>query len=123
MNYGFEPVLHTPDIVAGSEENLVDLVLNLEEQSTTAIEFGVTFSGIADPDAFPVSLFFKWQDSNVFGTGKSISANTTLSTDSQSLSLGYSDSWLFGLPVSISASAGISHNARSTLRSVVLTTL
>lgn len=109
-----------PDIVAGSEENLVDLVLNLEEQSTTAIEFGVTFSGIADPDAFPVSLFFKWQDSNVFGTGKSISANTTLSTDSQSLSLGYSDSWLFGLPVSISASAGISHNARSTLRSVVL---
>ena len=43
-----------PDIVAGSEENLVDLVLNLEEQSTTAIEFGVTFSGIADPDAFPV---------------------------------------------------------------------
>lgn len=109
-----------PDIVSGSEENLVDLVLNVEEQSTTAIEFGVTFSGIADPDAFPVSVFLKWQDSNVFGTGKSISANTVLSTDSQSLSLGYADSWLFGQPVSVSVSAGVEHSALTTLRSVVL---
>lgn len=109
-----------PDIVSGSEENLVDLVLNVEEQSTTAIEFGVTFSGIADPDAFPVSVFLKWQDSNVFGTGKSISANTVLSTDSQSLSLGYADSWLFGQPVSVSVSAGVEHSALTALRSVVL---
>ena len=109
-----------PEIVPGSEENLVDLVLNLEEQSTTSIEFGVTFSGIADPDAFPVSLFFKWQDSNLFGTGKLISANTTLSTDSQSVALSYGDSWFMDLPVSFSASAGISHNLSNALRSVVL---
>lgn len=109
-----------PEIVAGSEENLVDVVLNLEEQSTTSIEFGVTFSGIADPDAFPVSLFFKWQDANVMGTGKLVSANTTLSTDSQSLALSYGDSWLFGMPISFSASAGISHTISNTLRSVVL---
>ena len=109
-----------PEIVPGSEENLVDLILNLEEQSTTSIEFGVTFSGIADPDAFPVSLFFKWQDSNLFGTGKLISANTTLSTDSQSIAFSYGDSWFMGLPVSFSASAGISHNLSTALRSVVL---
>lgn len=109
-----------PEIVPGSEENLVNLVLNLEEQSTTSIEFGVTFSGIADPDAFPVSLFFKWQDSNLFGTGKLISANTTLSTDSQSVALSYGDSWFMDLPVSFSASAGISHNLSNALRSVVL---
>ena len=109
-----------PEIVPGSEENLVDLVLNLEEQSTTSIEFGVTFSGIADPDAFPVSLFFKWQDSNLFGTGKLISANTTLSTDSQSIAFSYGDSWFMDLPVSFSASAGISHNLSNALRSVVL---
>ena len=109
-----------PEIVPGSEENLVDLVLNLEEQSTTSIEFGVTFSGIADPDAFPVSLFFKWQDSNLFGTGKLISANTTLSTDSQSVALSYGDSWFMDLPVSFSASAGVSHNLSNALRSVVL---
>lgn len=109
-----------PEIVPGSEENLVDLVLKLEEQSTTSIEFGVTFSGIADPDAFPVSLFFKWQDANLFGTGKMISANTTLSTDSQSVALSYGDSWFMDLPVSFSASAGVSHNLSNALRSVVL---
>lgn len=109
-----------PEIVPGSEENLVDLILNLEEQSTTSIEFGVTFSGIADPDAFPVSLFFKWQDANLFGTGRLISANTTLSTDSQSLSFNYGDSWFMNMPVSFSASAGISHNLSNALRSVVL---
>lgn len=109
-----------PEIVPGSEENLVDLVLNLEEQSTTSIEFGVTFSGIADPDAFPVSLFFKWQDANLFGTGKLISANTTLSTDRQAIAFSYGDSWFMDLPVSFSASAGISHNISNALRSVVL---
>ena len=109
-----------PEIVPGSENNLVDLVLNLEEQSTTSIEFGVTFSGIADPDAFPVSLFFKWQDANLFGTGRLISANTTLSTDSQSIAFSYGDSWFMGLPVSFSASAGISHTLSNALRSVVL---
>ena len=109
-----------PEIVQGSEENLVDLVLNLEEQSTTSIEFGVTFSGIADPDAFPVSLFFKWQDANLFGTGKLISANTTLSTDNQSISLGYGDSWFLGLPVSVSANLGVSHSINNALRSVIM---
>ncbi len=109
-----------PEIVPGSEENLVDLVLNLEEQSTTSIEFGLNFSGIADPDAFPVSLFFKWQDANLFGTGKLISANLSLSTDSQSVSLGYGDSWLFGLPVSVSVSAGVSHTINNALRHVVM---
>ena len=37
------------------------------------------------------------------GTGKLVSANTTLSTDSQSLALSYGDSWLFGMPISFSA--------------------
>ncbi len=109
-----------PEIVPGSEENLVDLVLNLEEQSTTSIEFGLSFSGIADPEAFPVSLFFKWQDANLFGTGKLISANFALSKDSQTLSLGYGDSWLFGLPVSVSASAGVSHTINHGLRKVYM---
>ncbi|MBO5137357.1 MAG: outer membrane protein assembly factor BamA [Spirochaetaceae bacterium] len=109
-----------PDVVAGSEENLVDLIISVEEQSTTSIEFGVTFSGVANPDALPLSLFFKWQDSNAFGTGKSISANTVLSTDSQSLSLGYADSWLFGQPISVSVSAGIEHSLNNTLRLMYL---
>ena len=42
-----------PDVVPGSEENLVDLVFSVEEQSTTSIEFGLTFSGVSDPDDLP----------------------------------------------------------------------
>ncbi|MBO5237042.1 MAG: outer membrane protein assembly factor BamA [Spirochaetaceae bacterium] len=109
-----------PDIVSGSEDNLVDLIINVEEQSTTSIEFGLTFSGIADPDAFPVSLFFKWQDSNLFGSGKSLALNTEVATDNQSLTLSYSDYWLFGQPISVSVSAGLEHSVFTALRSIYL---
>lgn len=109
-----------PDIVSGSEDNLVDLVINVEEQSTTSIEFGLTFSGIADPEAFPVSLFFKWQDSNVFGTGKALALNTEIATDNQSLTLSYSDYWLFGQPISVSVSAGLEHSLLTALRTIHL---
>lgn len=109
-----------PEIVAGSEENLVDLILNVEEQSTTSLEFGVTFSGMADPDSFPVSLFLKWQNSNFMGTGKAVSATGELSTDNQSISFGYSDSWLFGLPVSVSVNAGVEHSSLTTLREIYM---
>ena len=109
-----------PDIVGGSEENLVDLIINVEEQSTTSVEFGLTFSGLADPDALPVSLFLKWQNSNFMGTGKSISTTAELSTDTQSLSFGYADSWLWGMPVSVDVSAGLEHSSLSTPRIMYL---
>jgi outer membrane protein insertion porin family len=107
-----------PDIVPGSEENLVDLVLNVEEQSTVAVEFGLTFSGITAPDTFPVSLFLTYQDSNIAGTGKTGSVNTTLSPDQQSLTLGYGDSWLFGLPVDVSVSFGVTHKYLTTIQDI-----
>ncbi len=109
-----------PEIVAGSEENLVDLILNVEEQSTTSVEFGLTFSGLADPDAVPVSLFLKWQNSNFMGTGKAISTTAELSTDTQSLSFGYADSWLWGMPVSVNVSAGVEHSSLTTPRVMFL---
>lgn len=40
----------------GSEENLIDLIFEVDEQSTTSLEFGVTFSGVADPDTPPISF-------------------------------------------------------------------
>ena len=48
-----------PDIVQGSEKNLVDVIVNLEEQSTASIQFGVTFSGVTDVDTFPLSVFLQ----------------------------------------------------------------
>ena len=81
-----------PDVVPGSEENLVNLVFSVDEQSTTSIEFGVTFSGVSDPDDLPFALFVKWQDSNFRGSGKSISASSTIATDEQSVSAGINGS-------------------------------
>lgn len=105
-----------PDVTQGSEENLVNLVVSVEEQSTTSIELGVTFSGVSDPEDLPFALFAKWQDSNFRGSGKSLSLSTTLSTNEQSIDLGLSDNWLFGTSLFGSISTGFSHTNLSALR-------
>lgn len=105
-----------PDIVPGSEENLVNLVFSVDEQSTTSIEFGVTFSAVSNPEDLPFALFVKWQDSNLRGLGKSISASSTISTDEQSFSLSYGENWLWGLPISTSISTSFSHSSNNCLR-------
>lgn len=108
-----------PDVVPGTEDNLVGLVFSVEEQSTTSIEFGVTFSGVSDPDDLPFALFVKWQDSNLKGTGNSISASSTVATDSQSLGLSWGSNWLFGKPISTSISTEIAHSSLNTLRNKI----
>ncbi|MBQ8014464.1 MAG: outer membrane protein assembly factor BamA [Treponema sp.] len=108
-----------PDVVPGSEENLVDLIVSVEEQSTTSIEFGVTFSGVSDPDDLPFALFVKWQDSNVRGSGRSVSASTTIATDTQTLGLSYGTNWFKDLPISTSISTEISHSSLSALRNKI----
>lgn len=109
----------TPDVLGGSEENLVNLVIGVEEQSTTSIEFGVTFSGVSNPDDLPFALFLKWQDSNLKGLGKSIGVSSSISTDEQSVSLNYGENWLWGLPVSSSVSMGFSHSSLTCQRLVI----
>ncbi len=108
-----------PDIVPGSEDNLVDIILSVEEQSTTTIEFGVTFSGVSDPDDLPFALFFKWQDSNVKGSGKTLSSSISLSTDVQSVGLSYGSNWFRDLPISYSISTEFSHSYLNTLRNKI----
>ncbi|MBR1405190.1 MAG: outer membrane protein assembly factor BamA [Treponema sp.] len=105
-----------PDIVPGSEENLVDLIVSVEEQSTTSIEFGVTFSGVSDPDDLPFALFVKWQDSNVRGSGRSLSASSTISTDTQSVGMSYGTNWFKNLPISSSISTELTHSSLTALR-------
>ena len=109
-----------PEILAGSEEGLVDLVFSVEEQSTTTLDFGFTFSGVSDPDEFPIALYAKIQDSNLFGEGRNVSASVTLSTDEQSADITYGQNWLFGLPVSASVSLGYSHSNNYALRNKLL---
>lgn len=104
-----------PEPVSGSEENLVDLVITVEEQSTTSLQLGMTFSGIENPDDFPISLFFKWQNSNLRGLGKTISAGVNASTSDQSVDFSYSQSWLFNKPIQFSESLSLFHADTSAL--------
>lgn len=105
-----------PDIVSGSEENLVDIVISVEEQMTNSIEFGMTFSGVTDPTQLPFSLFLKWSNSNIAGTGRTLSASTNLSSTEQSVSLGFTENWLFNKPIQLSEALSISHAKSSVLR-------
>ena len=98
-----------PQITQGSEQNLVDVVMNVEEQSTASFQFGITFSGVSDSDTFPLSVFLQWQDMNFLGTGLDLSAGITASTDTQSISLGYTHNWFLGTPLSVTFSLSASH--------------
>lgn len=104
-----------PEPVSGSEENLIDLVFNVEEQSTTSLQFGMTFTGISDPDDLPISLYTKIENSNFKGTGRSVSAGATVSSSTQNLNLGYAQSWIGNQPISLSESFSVSHSKSSAL--------
>lgn len=104
-----------PEVTPGSESNLVDIVFNVEESSTTTLDFGFTFSGVSDPDEFPVSIFAKITDSNLFGSGRSLSAGINLSTTEQSANLTYGQNWLFDLPITFNASISYAHQNLYTL--------
>ncbi|MDR3123395.1 MAG: outer membrane protein assembly factor BamA, partial [Treponema sp.] len=88
-----------PDMTPGSSDSLMDLVFTVEEQPTTDIQFGLTFSGSSDPDAFPMSVLLKWNDRNFFGYGNIVGVELNASPDTQSGSLLYTQRWLFGMPL------------------------
>ena len=46
-----------PDVQMGSEQNLIDLIFNVEEQSTMTLNFGQTFSGVSKPNEIPIENF------------------------------------------------------------------
>ncbi|MHB9292278.1 outer membrane protein assembly factor [Hollandina sp. SP2] len=101
-----------PEPSPGSEDNLMDLVFTVEEQPTTDLQLGLTFSGTSDPDQFPVSLLFKWNDRNFLGYGNMVSAELNASPDTQSIGLGYTHRWIFGLPLSGSFDLTAQHSSR-----------
>jgi outer membrane protein insertion porin family len=101
-----------PDMMPGSSDNLMDLVFTVEEQPTTDIQFGMTFSGSSDPDAFPISFLLKWNDRNFFGYGNIVGVELNASPDTQSASLQYSHRWIFGLPLTGGFDLTASHSLR-----------
>jgi len=89
-----------PDTVPGSADSLMDLIINVEEQPTTDLQLGLTFSGSSDPDTFPVSALVKWNDRNFRGSGNQLGVDVNASPDTASSALNYTQRWIFGLPLS-----------------------
>jgi len=105
-----------PEVSPGSENNLIDVVFNFEEQSTTALNLSASFSGLSDSSSFPLSGSVGISDSNLFGTGKNISLSGTLAKTQQSISASYGENWLFGKPISTDFSVSYTHGYEYTER-------
>ena len=99
-----------PDLVQGSEENLVDVVLAVEEQSTASVQFGVYFCRSYGCKYLPpFRVFVTWEDSNFRGYGQTLSTNLTASPDTQNASVGFSENWFLGSPLTVSFNLSVSH--------------
>jgi outer membrane protein insertion porin family len=98
-----------PEMGPGSTESLMELVFQVEEQSTTDIQFGLTFSGTADPSQFPVSGMLRLNDRNFLGLGNTMGVELNVSPDTQNLSFTYNHRYIFGLPLSLGVDFSISH--------------
>jgi len=101
-----------PETPAGSTEALMDLIINVEEQPTTDVRLGLTFSGSADPDAFPVSVMAGWNDRNFLGSGNSVGAEVNITFDTQSISALYTHRWMLGLPLTGNFDLTVHHMVR-----------
>jgi outer membrane protein insertion porin family len=101
-----------PEPAPGSSESLMDLVISMEEQPTTNLQLGVTFTGTSDPNAFPIAGIFQIQDRNFLGYGNALGFQADLSRDTQSGSIQYTHKWIFGLPLSGGFDLTVLHSQR-----------
>ena len=89
-----------PETPPGSAEGLMDLVFVVEEMPTTELQLGLTFSGSADPDTFPISAMFRMNDLNFMGSGNQFGFDINASPDTANASVIYNHRWIMGLPLS-----------------------
>lgn len=107
----------TPEPVYGSAEGLMDLVINVEEQSTADIQFGLSFSG--NPD-FPVTAWVNLSDRNFLGRGQTLGGELNLSPVQQSLSFNFLENWLFDRRWSGGVNFTVSHKTVSGISQDIL---
>lgn len=88
----FDAVEPTP--YPGSQDGLMDLVIDVSEGKTTELSFGLSFSGGGD---FPLSAQLNWKDRNFIGRGQIIGASLKVSPDVQQVQLSFTEPRLMGL--------------------------
>lgn len=103
-----------PDVKQGSEQDLVNIVLNVEEQQTASVNFGISFSPVSSASTFPLSVFAQWEEKNLAGTGRELSASVNAGSDTQSVTLGFKEPWIFGLPMSVGFTLSATHKKKFT---------
>ncbi len=102
----------TANLYPGTTENGVICEFNVEEGNTMELQFGATF-GANEIDGFPVSGFLSLSNTNLFGTGRSLSVSTELSPTTQAVSLSLSNDWVGDKRWSNAISFSIARNVRS----------
>jgi len=100
----------TPETPQGSADGLMDLVFNVEEGKTADVSFGLAFSGTSD---FPISAQMKWSDRNFGGNGQTVSIDSTLSRDTQSLTLSSTENWFLDQRLTLGGSFGFTHTVNT----------
>jgi len=91
-----------PDTLQGSSENLMELIFTVEEQMTTDVQVGLTFSGRENPESIPISGLFEFSDRNLMGSGNELGIKINSSiVDSSKLAVNYNHRWVMGLPLSL----------------------
>jgi outer membrane protein insertion porin family len=111
-----------PQMLPGSDENLMDLVLTVEEQSTADIQFGLTLSGIGTAttsNSFPISGLIKWNEKNLMGTGRTVGVALDASPTDQDVTLSYQDNWLFNKRISGGLSLTFAHKELMTTQDLL----
>jgi outer membrane protein insertion porin family len=108
-----------PEMRPGSADGLMDLAINVEEQSTADVQFGVTLSGLGDPNAFPVSGLLKWSDKNFLGNGQTFSVELNMNPDDQSLTFSFLDNWLLQQRLTGGVDLSVEHKTTTTPQDIM----
>ncbi|MBP5520015.1 MAG: outer membrane protein assembly factor BamA [Treponema sp.] len=98
-----------PNVQQGAEENLVDLIFAVEEQSTNQVMASIQISG-QDTGFLPGAVSFRWENSNLFGEGRTISTGVQISNSVQTVDVSYSQGWIGNLPITFNTSLAYSHS-------------
>ena len=83
------PVIETPQ---GSQSELRDVIITVEERRTLDVRGGFSIGG----EGFPLALIGSVSDINFLGNGQNLGVQLNLSSQTQSLSANFTDNYLFG---------------------------